>query len=210
MNRIRRNLLLGVGAWVAGAGAASAQTVAATEFQVLGPFYPIQRGGEHDFDLTQLRGHSARALGDVLEISGRVLNSRGEPVSGARMEVWQANAAGRYDHPSDLNPAPLDPNFQGLARLRTNRDGFYRIVTVKPGAYPIPGGEVRTPHVHFEISGHADRLATQMYFPGEPLNATDGLASQSSDGLRSLLARANGVTETGVTALTWDVVLPTG
>lgn len=210
MNKNRRNLILGAGAWAAGAGVAAAQTAPATEFQVLGPFYPLERGGEHDLDLTRLRGHSQRATGQIVELTCRVLTTAGAPVPGARIEVWQANAVGRYAHPSDLNPAPLDPNFQGYARFRADREGRFRVVTVKPGAYAVPGTPLtRTPHVHFDIAGRYDRLATQMYFPEEALNESDILANQSQN-FQSLLARQAEAEEAGALALAWDIVLPTG
>ncbi len=99
---------------------------------------------------------------------GRVLNAGGEPVSGARIEIWQANAHGRYAHPADDNPAPLDPNFQGYAKLLTDADGRYRFKTIKPSAYPA-GAFMRPAHIHFDVTGKLDRLVTQMYFPDDPL-----------------------------------------
>lgn len=207
----RRGVLLGVGAWAGGASGAAAQTVPATDFQVLGPFYPIDRSGEHDLDMTRLRGRRQRAAGRVVELSGRVLNARGQPVNGAEIEIWQANAVGRYAHPSDLNPNPLDPNFQGYARLRTGRDGSYRIITVKPEGYAVPGTPVvRTPHIHFDVAGRADRLVTQMYFPDEQQrNAVDPLLNRSPNA-RTVIAQAADAREAGAVGLTWDIILPTG
>lgn len=167
----------------AAAGAAGAVLPAASLFaqtalprtpeQIMGPFYPVLRSeGIRGGDLTRLPGRPGRAQGQVLTIMGRVLNRAGEPVRGARVEVWQANAAGRYAHPSDTNPAPLDPSFEGFAALTTDAEGRYRFTTVKPGAYPAGQG-VRPPHIHFEVVGGSDRLVTQMYFQGEPENERD-------------------------------------
>jgi protocatechuate 3,4-dioxygenase beta subunit len=104
---------------------------------------------------------------------GRVLNIKGEPVRGAKLEVWQANAHGRYTHSADANPAPLDPNFEGFAVLKSDAEGRYKFKTIKPGAYPAGPGIVRPPHIHFRLSGHDDELVTQLYFDGEPLNEQD-------------------------------------
>ena len=131
----------------------------------------------HGFDLTRIPRHPGRALGQVIELSGRVLNVDGSPVKGAALEIWQANAAGRYANPIDKNPAPLDPNFQGVALLHTTAQGRYRILTVKPGAYPDPSGGMRTPHIHFDVTSDDYRLVAQMYFPGEALNEKDILMS---------------------------------
>ena len=127
----RRELLrLGVAAGVAAVWAPrgvlwgwSQAPLAPTTPTTPGPFYPIIRPMDRDSDLTRLKGHTKRAQGQVIDLVGRVLNARGEPVVGARIELWQANALGRYDHPSDPNPAPLDPDFQGYADQLTTRRG---------------------------------------------------------------------------------------
>jgi protocatechuate 3,4-dioxygenase beta subunit len=107
-----------------------------TPDQILGPFFPLGKTPDPGGDLTHLPGKSERASGQLLNVMGRVLNAKGEPVRGAKLEVWQANAAGRYTHPSDANPAPLDPNFDGFALLTTDAEGGYRFKTIKPGGYP--------------------------------------------------------------------------
>ena len=151
-----------------------------TPEQILGPFYPTLRSeGDRGSDLTRLPGRPGRAQGQVLTIMGRVLNRAGEPVRGARVEVWQANAAGRYTHPGDTNQAPLDPNFRGFAELTTDTEGRYRFTTVKPGAYPAGQG-VRPPHIHFDVMGRSDRLVTQMYFAGEAENERDRFLQSAS------------------------------
>ena len=145
-----------------------------------------------------------------MAVTGRVLNARGEAVPGAVLEIWQANAAGRYAHPSDPNVAtPVDPEFQGYARLVADARGGWRIVTIRPGAYPVGSGRLRTPHIHFDVSGRTDRLTTQMYFPGERLNASDRLLQAVSDP-SPLIARAAGPGADNVLRLQWDVVLATG
>jgi len=144
-----------------------------TPDQILGPFFPVEGKFEHVDDLTHLPGREGRAKGQLLQVSGRVLSTAGDPVRGARLEIWQANAAGRYAHPDDTNPAPLDPNFLGYTVLTSAADGAYRFTTIKPGAYPNGPNTVRPPHIHFDVLGSHDRLVTQMYFEGEPLNEKD-------------------------------------
>jgi protocatechuate 3,4-dioxygenase beta subunit len=109
----------------------------------------------------------------VVNVMGRVLNLAGEPVRDAKVEVWQANSVGRYTHPSDTNPALLDPNFDGSAILATDAEGRYRFKTIKPAAYPAGPNRMRPAHIHFIVSGRTDKLVTQMYFAGDPYNDTD-------------------------------------
>ena len=137
----------------------------------MGPFYPTGYVGEDDFDLTLLNGRSARAMGDVIEVSGRVLDRLGNPVSGAKIELWQANANGRHAHSTDTSAGALDPNFQGVARLVTGPLGEWRIKTIRPNLY-----RRRTRHIHFDVTGRTYRLMSQMYFPEDAeKNASDGL-----------------------------------
>lgn len=141
-----------------------------------GPFYPIHQQSERDADLTKYNQGTARAEGELVIVEGRVLDDRGNPVPGALVDVWQANAHGRYHHEKDPNPAPRDPNFQGWAQIIADDQGRYRLLTIKPGAYPVEEGWARPPHIHFKVSkrGHHD-LTTQMFFGGEPLNDSDRL-----------------------------------
>jgi protocatechuate 3,4-dioxygenase beta subunit len=143
-----------------------------TPEQILGPFYPLKSLGQNA-DLTRVSGRPGRAEGLVLNVMGRVLNLKGEPVRNATVEIWQANAHGRYTHPSDTNPAPLDPNFEGSAILTADSDGGYRFKTIKPAGYPAGPNRMRPAHIHFQVSGRQDRLVTQMYFEGDPYNETD-------------------------------------
>jgi protocatechuate 3,4-dioxygenase, beta subunit len=139
--------------------------------EVTGPVYGHERIGEHDHDLT--RQHEGEPLGERIILHGRVLDGDGRPVRNTLIEIWQANAAGRYHHVVDRHPAPLDPNFTGAGRVLTDDEGRYRFITVKPGAYPWGNhpNAWRAAHVHMSIFGpaFATRLVTQMYFPGDPL-----------------------------------------
>ena len=130
----------------------------------MGPFYPIQRPADADADMVWLKGHKARALGDVIEIEGRVTDIRGNPVPGARLDIWQANAAGRYAHSADISKAALDPNFQGFAAIASDSKGRWRITTIRPAGYDSPIGN-RPPHIHFDIRGRTHRNVAQLYFP---------------------------------------------
>ena len=136
-----------------------------------GPAYGPGRIGDADDDLT--RGHDGEPLGERIIVTGRVLDGDGRPVRNGLVEVWQANAAGRYTHQNDAHPAPLDPNFSGAGRCLTDGEGRYRFVTVKPGAYPWKNHDNawRPAHIHFSLFGPSfrSRLITQMYFPGDPL-----------------------------------------
>jgi protocatechuate 3,4-dioxygenase, beta subunit len=183
-----------------------------TNDQILGPFYPVRKPADQDADLTIISGKDARALGQVLYVSGRVINVRGEPVVDAELEIWQANAAGRYTHPSDRNPAPIDPNFDGYAMIRTGLDGSYRIKTVKPGAYPATPTWMRPPHIHFDVKGRVNRLVTQMYFEGEALNDKDEILQGASrkDGLFARYSAPSGQQEANALVTVWNIVMIAG
>jgi protocatechuate 3,4-dioxygenase, beta subunit len=135
-------------------------------------WWPI---GETDNDLTRQR--QGEPQGERITVSGRVLDEDGRPVAGALVEIWQANAAGRYRHVKDDHPAPLDPNFTGAGRTVTDAQGNYRFVTIKPGAYPWRNhhNAWRPAHIHFSLFGTSfqSRLVTQMYFPNDPLFGQD-------------------------------------
>ncbi|HWH25409.1 MAG TPA: protocatechuate 3,4-dioxygenase subunit beta [Pseudolysinimonas sp.] len=131
--------------------------------------------GELEADLTIQ--HNGEPLGERMVITGRVLDGEGRPVRRQLVEIWQANASGRYIHQRDQHPAPLDPNFTGAGRCLTDDNGVYRFLTIKPGAYPWRNhaNAWRPAHIHFSVFGNAftERLVTQMYFPGDPLFALD-------------------------------------
>jgi protocatechuate 3,4-dioxygenase beta subunit len=144
-----------------------------TPDQILGPYFPAEHRLLAQDDLTSIKESEGRALGEIIEVRGRVLDVRGRPVRGVRLTIWQADTFGRYDHPNDSSSVPADPNFVGSVTMRSGVDGEYRIQTVKPGAYPVGPDWMRPPHIHIEVQGQFERLVTQMYFPGEPLNAKD-------------------------------------
>jgi protocatechuate 3,4-dioxygenase, beta subunit len=124
-----------------------------------------------DADLT--RQHKGEPLGERIVVSGRVLDENGRPIPNILIEVWQANAAGRYNHRVDQHDAPIDPNFTGAGRVLTDAQGHYRFLTIKPGEYPWRNhhNAWRPAHIHFSLFGQGlvQRLITQMYFPGDPL-----------------------------------------
>jgi protocatechuate 3,4-dioxygenase beta subunit len=159
---------------------AVAETLQRTPDQILGPFYPLSVLPQ-TADLTRVQGRPGRAEGQVLNVMGRVLNVAGEPVRNAKIEVWQANSHGRYAHPSDSNPAPLDPNFNGSAILTTDQEGGYRFKTIKPAAYPAGPNRMRPAHIHFQVTGRQDKIVTQMYFADDPYNKTDPFLNSAGD-----------------------------
>jgi len=139
--------------------------------EITGPAFPKEIASPNAFDLT--RQHKGEPLGERIEVGGRVVDEDGRPVRHTLVEIWQANAAGRYLHKNDQHNAPLDPNFAGEGRTFTDDDGRYRFVTIRPGAYPWKNhyNAWRPQHIHFSLFGpaFATRLVTQMYFPGDPL-----------------------------------------
>lgn len=210
MQLSRRTVVKSLAGAMAVPAAASAGALAPTPQETLGPFFPVRTPAEHGFDLTHVSGRQGRAKGQIIELAGRVLRTDGSHVAKARIEIWQANAAGRYINPVDKNSAPLDPNFKGVALLRARADGAYRIRTIKPGPYPDPAGGMRTPHIHFDVTAGDYRLVTQMYFPGEPLNEKDLLISTMQGRARNpalATCKAAESSESGVMAYQWDIVL---
>jgi len=150
----------------------------ATPAQSAGPFYPPTKPADSDADLTMVAGRSKRAEGVVIEIVGRVFDTKGNPLAAAQLEIWQADAFGAYHHPRDPNSVRVDPNFQGFAAVRTAKDGGYRFRTIKPKSYKA-GTLLRTPHIHVHLmEGSTTRLVTQMYFPDEQLNKNDFLFAE--------------------------------
>jgi protocatechuate 3,4-dioxygenase beta subunit len=151
--------------------------------ELTGPVFGVTDITALDNDLT--RQHQGEPLGERIKVTGRVLDRDGRPVRGQLIELWQANASGRYAHQRDDHPAPLDPNFTGVGRCLTNDQGDYEFVTIKPGAYPWRNhlNAWRPAHIHFSVFGTAftQRLVTQMYFPGDPLSPYDPILQSVTD-----------------------------
>jgi protocatechuate 3,4-dioxygenase, beta subunit len=151
--------------------------------EVTGPVFGHSDIAPGDNDLT--RQCAGEPLGERIIVTGQVLDDGGRPVPHTLLEIWQANAAGRYRHQGDEHPAPLDPNFSGAGRILTDAEGRYEFTTIKPGAYPWRNHENawRPAHIHFSLFGPAfvTRLVTQMYFPGDPLFAHDPIFQSIPD-----------------------------
>lgn len=181
--------------------------------EVTGPLLGPERVTPADADLTTQ--HEGEPLGERIIVTGRVLDSDGRPVPDTLIEVWQANAAGRYAHAVDNHPAPLDPNFTGVGRCVTDSEGRYRFLTIKPGAYPWRNhpNAWRPAHIHFSLFGRAftQRLVTQMYFQGDPLFYQDPIFNSIPDpkARERLIARFDlGLTEPEwALGYEWDIVL---
>jgi protocatechuate 3,4-dioxygenase beta subunit len=151
--------------------------------EITGPVFGPDDLKAGDDDLT--RQHTGEPVGERIIVTGRVLDEDGRPVPHTLIEIWQANAAGRYRHQVDQHHAPLDPNFTGCGRALTDAQGRYRFVSIKPGAYPWHNhfNAWRPAHIHFSLFGPAfcTRLITQMYFPGDPLLARDPMYQSIPD-----------------------------
>ncbi len=176
-------------------GPAAFAAAMATPAQTRGPYYPVAKPADFDLDLTRVAGRSQRAEGEVIEITGRVLSARSGPVAGAEVEIWQADHQGRYHHPRERS-GTADPNFQGFGAVRTGAAGDFLFRTIRPRFYGS-GAFIRTPHVHFRIAAAGrPELVTQMYFPGEAMNARDALfrslpGEAARDALTAALERAD-------------------
>jgi protocatechuate 3,4-dioxygenase beta subunit len=169
--------------------------------EITGPIFGRDCLGPTDHDLT--RQHSGEPIGERIIVTGHVLDEDGRPVPHTLVEIWQANAAGRYRHAVDQHHAPLDPNFTGCGRTLTDAHGHYTFTTIKPGAYPWRNhsNAWRPAHIHFSIVGPSfcTRLVTQMYFPGDPLLARDPMyLSVPSDEARARL----------IAKLDWETTIP--
>jgi protocatechuate 3,4-dioxygenase, beta subunit len=181
--------------------------------EITGPLLGAERVTAGDADLTG--GHAGEPLGERIIVTGRVLDSGGRPVPDTLIEIWQANASGRYAHVVDDHLAPLDPNFTGAGRCMTDSQGRYRFVTIKPGAYPWRNhhNAWRPAHIHFSLFGRAftQRLITQMYFPSDPLFPLDPIFNSIPDpaARQRLIADFDiELTEPGwALGYAWDIVL---
>ena len=156
--------------------------------EIEGPFYPITPQKDKDFDLTTIVGNKIKAKGQIVNIIGKVIDKNSNPIENATVDIWQANAAGRYRHPHDSNDAPLDSNFQGWAIVQSGKAGTFKFKTIIPGAYPVSKSWTRPPHIHFKVTkrGYTE-VITQLYFPNNELNAKDLLLQRKSKNEQALM-----------------------
>ncbi len=200
----RRQVLTGL-AVLASTGPAFAReplTRRGTPQLTTGPFYPLRRPADQDWDLTHVPGGTGVAQGIIMELRGHITTEGGKPVPGARLDIWQTNGLGRYHHPSDETGRPYDPNFQGSAVIRADAEGTYRVRTVMPLPY-----ERRQRHIHFDIRGEQRMLITQMFFPGEP-NERDSLyPTLQSEALQKAVTAESLGEEDGIKQFRWNIVL---
>jgi len=179
---------------VIAAGLSTAALIAATPAlaalkptprQTRGPFYPERIPLDHDNDLVRVKGRAAQAMGEITHLSGRVLDTDGKPISGAKVEIWQCDRNGIYHHSGDRRVGRVDGNFQGYGRTLAAADGGYRFRTIKPVSYPG-----RTPHIHVAVQAPGfDELVSQIYIDGHPQNARDFLYRRVAESGAPVAAR---------------------
>jgi protocatechuate 3,4-dioxygenase beta subunit len=183
--------------------------------ELTGPGPAVSAVTPEDADLTRNAGTGGEAIGQRIIVTGRVLDDAGNPVPNTLLEIWQANAAGRYLHKRDQWPGPLDPNFLGMGRCLTDAAGVYRFLTIRPGAYPWKNhsNAWRPAHIHFSLFGSTirSRLVTQMYFPDDPLHALDPILNAVPTGAartRLIAAYDHAITEPEwALGYRWDIVV---
>lgn len=207
----RRKVLTGLtaGAALVASARVARAACAITPGQAEGPFYPAAIE-DFDWDLTRVTGGSGRAEGEVIEVTGQIQDAKCRPLSGCEVEVWQANIHGRYSHPRDMpRGRPLDPNFQGYARLTTDKGGNYRFLTIIPGSYPAMADWIRPPHIHFKVRAPFNPpVTTQMYFAGHALNDKDLILAPFSQAQRASLEVAfDKIRADGIRAGTFNLTL---
>jgi protocatechuate 3,4-dioxygenase beta subunit len=183
-------------------------TLPRTPDQILGPFYPVSQAADRSGDLT--RHADGTAEGTVLYVGGRIMASSGVPVPDAVIEIWQSNQHGRYAHPGDTNPAPLDPHFAGFAILQSDAAGRYLLKTILPKPYPVTATTMRPAHIHFAVTGKNERLVTQMYFAGDPYNDQDPFLQSARRKDALIVTPVADPAEAGALRVTWDIVLGAG
>jgi protocatechuate 3,4-dioxygenase beta subunit len=201
----RRILASGLSAAALVAASPALAALKPTPRQTRGPFYPETFPLDHDNDLVRVKGRAAQAMGEVTHLFGRVLDTDGKPVAGAKIEIWQCDAHGIYHHPGDRRVGRVDGNFQGYGRTRAAADGGYRFRTIKP--VPYPG---RTPHIHVAVQAPGfGELVSQIYIEGHPQNAGDFLYRQVADSGAKIAARYLPAPEIerGALKATFDLVL---
>ncbi len=200
----RKFLQIGGGLMAAIAIPVRAADLAPTPAQMRGPFYPVTFPLDQDNDLVSVSGRPGIAHGMITNVTGRVLDEKGRPQDGVRIEIWQVNGYGRYHHAGDDSDKPIDPNFQGYGTALTGADGAYRFRTVRPVAYPG-----RAPHIHFALTRQDfGTFVTQMYVAGAPENERDFLLSAIRDArARARLIVALAPSPTGELAGEFNIVL---
>jgi protocatechuate 3,4-dioxygenase beta subunit len=203
VDRLRRRMLLG--ALACAAQPVSAQGLVVTPRQTEGPFYPDRLPLDQDNDLTRVAGRPAASAGEVTDLSGRIVDVRGQPLRGVTIEIWQVDSHGHYIHTADAGSGN-DADFQGYGRFETGQDGAYRFRTIKP--VPYPG---RTPHIHVKLQkGGRELLTTQLYVQGHPLNERDGILRSIRDPAQRaalLVPFVPGRERPGELAARFDIVL---
>lgn len=204
----RRRFVLGAaGLLAAHSVPGMAALLRATPPQTAGPFYPVEMPLDDDNDLVHVKGQPQPARGQITDLSGRVLDRNGTPLKGLRIEIWQCDANGRYRHPRDPGNRAPDPGFQGFGHTRSDAQGRYRFLTIRP--VPYPG---RTPHIHVAVYPDGQSpFVTQLYVDGEPRNAGDFLYKRIPDDARRLVTATfepSTATHSDFAAQ-WDIVLGT-
>lgn len=204
---IRRSFAAGLGATVLAPHAFAAALVT-TPAQTEGPFYPTTLPADTDVDLVQVRGQTARAMGTVLHLQGRVLDVSGRPLVGANVEIWQCDSQGLYDHPAQPGRQRRDQAFQGYGRFVSDERSHYGFRTLKPVAYPG-----RAPHIHLKVAtADGRRLTTQLYLADDPRNAQDFVYREATrdprrrERIEMHLAPASGIEE-GAFSASMDIVI---
>jgi len=174
--------------------------------QTAGPFFHVGLLRPEWADLT----HGGKAQGEKISLEGRVTDGDGEPMTDTIVEIWQANAAGKYAHPDDAQDKPVDKNFRGFGRALTDKDGIFRFITVKPGTVPGRGNALQAPHIAMSLAGRGlqHHLFTRVYFAGEALNKSDPVLSSIEDPAlqKTLIAEPKG-NANGSAVWRFDVVL---
>lgn len=183
MGMNRRRWLMAAAGLLATPAMAAAQKLLTTPRQMAGPFYPLELPLDNDNDLTFVEGQEGRALGQITDLTGSIVDSNGRPLANTRIEIWQCDANGRYRHPRENGKAPLDPAFQGHGHTLTNADGQYRFRTIRPVAYPG-----RTPHIHVAVFPQGEKpFVTQLYIADEKANQHDFLFQRIATEKRHLV-----------------------
>jgi len=205
LNPKRRNLLLALSGLLASPSLVLSKQLVSTPSQSAGPFYPVQLPLDNDNDLTVVEGSAQQAKGEITDLTGKIVDINGKPLSNMRIEIWQCDFNGRYRHPYENGSKPIDPNFQGHGFTTTNADGNYRFRTIKPVAYPG-----RTPHIHVAVFPEGERpFVTQLYVKEEPANQNDFLFTHIPAERRHLVLADFTKSEdsTDVSKASFDIIL---